>query len=99
LHEAPASPGSSGASVFSASHAFSVPKLSGASAPPAIIMSASPRAIRRPASPIATEADEHAVEYVRLGPARPWSSPIHAAAALFIAISTLNGFTRSDDSP
>ena len=62
LHEAAGSSGSSVASVFNASHALSVPKLSGASLPPAIITSVSPQAMRRAASPIATADDEHAVE-------------------------------------
>ena len=78
-----------------ASHAFSVPNVSGASVPPAIMASTSPAAMRRAASPIATADEEHAVEYVRFGPSSPWSSAIHAAGALFIAISTLKGFTRS----
>jgi len=50
------------ANVFNASHAFIVPKVSGASAPPATITSASPEAMRRAASPIATADEEHAVE-------------------------------------
>ena len=96
LQLAEASAGSSAAIVFSASHATSVPRLSGASLPPAIITSTWPEAMRSAASPIATADDEQAVEYVRFGPVKPWSMPIHAAAALFIAISTLNGLTRSE---
>jgi len=75
---------------------LSVPKLSGASAPPAIITSTSPAAMRRAASPIATADDEQAVENVRFGPSSACSRPIHAAGALFIASSTLKGFTRSE---
>ena len=56
------STGSGGASVFSASHATSVPRFRGASDPPAIITSTSPPAMRIAASPIATAEDEHAVE-------------------------------------
>src|SRR5688572_5048416 len=89
LHEAEASSGSSVANVLSASQAFSVPNVSGASLPPAIITSSSPVEIRFQASAIATADDEQAVEYVRFGPKRRWSMPIHAAAALFIAISTV----------
>jgi hypothetical protein len=70
--------------------------VSGASAPPAIITSVSPEAMRRAASPIATEDEEHAVENVRLGPSIACSMPIHAAAALFMAISTLKGLMRSE---
>jgi len=98
LHEAPGSRASSTASVLSASHARIVPNVSGASAPPAIIASASPVAIRRAASPMATADEEHAVEYVRLGPERRCSMTIHAAGALLIVSSTVNGCTRSEPS-
>ncbi len=52
--------------------------------------------MRRAASPMATADDEHAVEYVRFGPRSPCSMPIHDAAALVIASSTVNGGTRSE---
>jgi hypothetical protein len=70
LHDVDASSGSSVANVFSAAQAFSVPNVSGASLPPAIITSASPVAMRFQASPIATDDEEQALEYVRFGPSR-----------------------------
>src|SRR5687768_1010785 len=68
--EADASSGSSIANVFSASQALRVPKVSGASLPPAIITSSPPSAMRFQASPIATADEEQAFEYVRLGPSK-----------------------------
>src|SRR5688572_23043389 len=70
LHDADTSSGSSIANVFSASHAFKVPNVSGASLPPAIITLSSPVAMRFHASPIATADEEQAFEYVRFGPSR-----------------------------
>src|SRR4030095_4015409 len=70
LQDADTSSGSSVANVFSASHAFRVPKVSGASLPPAIMTSSSPVAMRFHASPIATADEEQALEYVRVGPSR-----------------------------
>src|SRR5262245_11336792 len=68
LHDVDGSSGSSAAMVFSASQAFSVPKVSGASLPPAIITSSSPVAMRFHASPIAIDDDEQALENVKFGP-------------------------------
>ena len=96
MHDAAGSTGSSVASVFNASHAFKVPSVNGASAPPASITGAAPLRIRSQASPIATAEDEHAVENVRFGPERRCSIPIHDAAALFIAINTVYGLMRSE---
>src|SRR5262245_49140545 len=70
LHDFDGSSGSSTANVFSASHAFKVPNVSGASLPPAIITSRSPVAMRFHASPMATADEEQALEYVRFGPSR-----------------------------
>jgi hypothetical protein len=73
-----------------------VPSVNGASAPPASITGAAPLRILSHASPIATADDEHAVENVKFGPESPCSIPIHEAAALFIAISTVYGLMRSE---
>ena len=62
LHEADGSAASMLATVRSASQAFSEPKASGASVPPASAMSRSPWASRSQASPMATADDEQAVE-------------------------------------
>src|SRR4030095_4571387 len=70
LHDADTSSGSSIANVFSASQALSVPKVSGASLPPATCASSSPIAMRFQPSQIATADEEQALEYVRLGPNR-----------------------------
>ncbi len=99
LHDAAGSSGSIVASVFIASQAFSEPSDSGASAPPAIARSRVPAATRSHASPIATAADEHAVEYVRLGPPRPCSLPIQPAGALCMPPRIVNGLMRSERSP
>src|SRR5262245_59630733 len=96
LHDADGSSGSSVASVFRASHAFSVPNVSGASAPPASISGAAPLRTRSQASPIATADEEHAVENVKFGPDNACSMPNHDAAALFIAINTVYGLRRSE---
>jgi predicted AlkP superfamily pyrophosphatase or phosphodiesterase len=70
-HDAAGPEASSLARTRKPSHAFNMPKVSSASAPPAIIASARPWRIMLAASPIANAEDEQATEKVRLGPPRP----------------------------
>ena len=53
--------------------------------------SISPRRRRSHASPIATAEEEQAVEYVRFGPLRSYSMPIHAAGALVMPMRMEKG--------
>ena len=54
----------SGETTRSASHAFKMPKLNGASLPPVMARGAAPERTIQNAWPMACDADEHAVEMV-----------------------------------
>src|SRR5512142_2326157 len=84
----------SGAITRMASHAFSSPKLKGASLPPASATSAAPERTHQNACPMAWFDDEQAVEIVIDGPFSPRSMQIWLAPALAIVLGMVNGLTR-----
>ena len=69
--------------------------VSGASAPPAIMMSASPRAMIRAESPRACVPVLQAVALAQLGPLAPKRMEIWPEASLMIVWMRKNGETRS----
>src|SRR5436190_2020823 len=77
-----------------ASHAFRMPKLNGASLPPASAISAAPDRTIQYAWPMAWPADEHAVEIVKLGPVMPNSIDMWLAPAFAIVLGMVSGCTR-----
>ena len=77
-----------------ASQAFRMPKLNGASLPPAMAASVIPLRTIQKAWPMAWAAEEHAVEMVKLGPVMPNSMEIWLAPALAMVLGMVSGCTR-----
>ncbi len=84
----------SGDTTRIASHALRLPKLKGASLPPASAISARPSRTIHRACPRAWLADEQAVDRVKAGPVRPKRIEIRLAPELAMTLGMVNGGTR-----
>src|SRR5690242_5583620 len=84
----------SGETTRIASHALRMPKLNGASLPPARARSVMPERTIQYAWPIACPADEQAVEIVNAGPVMPNSIEMWLAPAFAIVFGIVSGWTR-----
>jgi hypothetical protein len=84
----------SGETTRMASQAFRMPKLNGASLPPANARSTMPERTIQNAWPMACAAEEQAVEMVKLGPVMPNSMEMWLAPALAMVLGMVSGCTR-----
>ena len=84
----------SGETTRMASQAFRIPKLKGASLPPAMARSVAPERTIQKAWPMAWPAEEQAVEMVKLGPVMPNSMEMWLAPALAMVLGMVSGCTR-----
>ena len=87
----------SGETTRIASHAFNIPRLNGASDPPASAASTSPLRTIQNACPMAWLDEAQAVHTVYAGPVMPYRMEIQLAAALAMMRGIVSGFNRDFD--